>query len=417
MQNVVGVRFLEAGKIYYFSPAGFEDVEVAEYVVVETSRGLEIARVVIAPHQVVNAELSEVLKPIVRMAFQEDIERMEILRAQAEVDLAHVRTAVSGLRLPLKIVNGSYNLDGTRLTVYFNPDGESRVDLRELLSLVQDDLHVMVQLRQVGPRDQAKAVGGYGICGRRLCCSSWLTAFPSISVRMAKEQNQPPNPTKISGQCGRLLCCLAYENDMYKQLRAELPRVGTLVSTPAGDARVVGVNALRQSVALQMADFKVVELPASALAMERGVVRVIEAPEDERAAATVAAMSPAATPPPPPRAEPRQSPPPIRRDGPRPPPQEHQDQPDQQARPDPTGRRERPPRPAPPPAGQAPRPTPLASQPQPRPPVGGDEIEQPHASTVASEPGMESADEDARRKRRRRRPRHPGEDLPPSPIT
>lgn len=281
MQNVVGVRFQEAGKIYYFSPAGFEDIEVGEYVVVETSRGLEICRVIIAPGQVVNAELSETLKPIVRLAYQEDLERMQILKARAEEDVARARAVVARMSMPIKVVSAAYNLDGSRLTLYFNPASENRVDLRDLLKELQSELQSQVQLRQVGPRDQAKAVGGYGVCGRRLCCSSWLTAFPAISIRMAKEQNQPLNPSKISGQCGRLLCCLAYENDMYKQLKAELPRVGTAVSTPAGDARVVGVNALRQVVTLQMADFQVVEMPSSALSMERGVVRIIATPESE----------------------------------------------------------------------------------------------------------------------------------------
>ena len=258
MQNVVGVRFQEAGKIYYFSPAGFEDIDVGEYVVVETSRGLEICRVIIAPSQVVNAELSETLKPIVRLAYQEDLERMEILKRQAEADVAAARQVVSRLGLAMKIVSGGYNLDGSRLIIYFNPLSENRVDLRDLLRELQAEISVTVQLRQVGPRDQAKAIGGYGLCGRRLCCSTWLTAFPALSIKMAKEQNQPLNPSKISGQCGRLLCCLSYENDMYKQLKAELPRVGTLVSTPAGDARVVGMNALRQMVALQMANFQIV---------------------------------------------------------------------------------------------------------------------------------------------------------------
>ncbi|MGH2587499.1 MAG: PSP1 domain-containing protein, partial [Dehalococcoidia bacterium] len=287
MQNVVGVRFQEAGKIYYFSPAGFEDVEVGEYVVVETSRGLEVCRVIIAPSQVVNAELSETLKPIVRVAYQEDLERMQILKARAEEDIATARATVNRMALPIKVVSAAYNLDGTRLTIYFNPAEDGRVDLRDLLRDLQAELNCQVQLRQVGPRDQAKAIGGYGICGRRLCCSSWLTAFPAISIKMAKEQNQPLNPSKISGQCGRLLCCLSYENDMYRQLKAELPRAGTLVSTPSGDARVVGVNALRQVVTLQMANFQVVELPASALAMERGVVRVIALPESDASSVAI----------------------------------------------------------------------------------------------------------------------------------
>lgn len=353
MQNVIGVRFQEAGKIYYFSPTGFEDVEVGEFVVVETSRGLEIARVVIAPSQVVNAELSETLKPIVRLALQEDIERMEILKAKAEQDIAHIRDMVKRLDLPIKVVSAAYNLDGTRLTVYFNPTGESRVDLRDLLKELQAAINVAVQLRQVGPRDQAKAVGGYGICGRRLCCSAWLTAFPAISIKMAKEQNQPLNPSKISGQCGRLLCCLSYENEMYKQLKAELPRVGTLVSTPSGEARVVGVNALRQVVTLQMHDLQIVEMPASALAMERGVVRVIQQAEAEtKQEAAIAAAAP--------------------------PPRTANGTPER-------GRRDRPERP--------PVPT----------PVGGASIEQRRESVRASEPVPEPADREARKRRRRRR--------------
>jgi cell fate regulator YaaT (PSP1 superfamily) len=384
MHNVVGVRFQEAGKIYYFSPVGFEDIEVGEFVVVETSRGLEIARVVIAPHQVVNAELTETLKPLVRAAFQEDIEQMERLKARADSDVAVARRIALRLDLPLKIVSAAYNLDGTRLTIYFNPTGESRVDLRDLLRELQAELNVAVQLRQVGPRDQAKAVGGYGICGRRLCCSAWLTAFPAISIKMAKEQNQPLNPNKISGQCGRLLCCLSYENDMYKQLKAELPRVGTIVSTPAGDARVVGVNALRQVVTLQMHDFQMVEMPASALAMERGVVRVVQqpesAPEPQHEEAIAAAI--AARPPRPERERPADGGGrgPGRREGP--------------ARRD---REERRP------------PSPL--------PAGAQTIEQRHESVLAGEPVPESADQAARRKRRRRRGgrgRGPGDDRGPA---
>lgn len=373
MQNVVGVRFQEAGKIYYFSPAGFEDIEVGEYVVVETSRGLEICRVIIAPSQVVNAELSETLKPIVRAAYQEDLERMQILKAQAEEDVARARAIVHRIGLPMKIVSAQYNLDGSRLTVYFNPANENRVDLRDLLKQLQDELQCQVQLRQVGPRDQAKAVGGYGICGRRLCCSSWLTAFPAISIKMAKEQNQPLNPNKISGQCGRLLCCLSYENDMYKQLKAELPRVGTAVSTPAGDARVVGVNALRQVVTLQMANFQFVEMPASAMAMERGVVRVIALPEEERQpepALAIAERPPAA------RREQRQPESRSRRDAPG-------DRPPADRQPE---RRPAPPRPA--------RPEPVA---------GVADIENRRESVVASEPGMEQPDAAAKRRRRRRR--------------
>lgn len=354
MQNVVGVRFQEAGKIYYFSPAGFEDIEVGEYVVVETSRGLEVCRVIIAPGQVVNAELSETLKPIVRQAYADDLERMQILKARAEEDVSRARAVVLRMEIPIKIVSAAYNLDGSRLTVYFNPANDNRIDLRDLLRELQSELQTGVQLRQVGPRDQAKAVGGYGICGRRLCCSSWLTAFPAISIKMAKEQNQPLNPSKISGQCGRLLCCLSYENDMYKQLKAELPRIGTAVSTPSGDARVIGVNALRQVITLQMANFQVVEMPASTLAIDRGVVRIIAMPADEPVTPAFGAPEPSV-------------PQPAHRE---------------------EGRRDRPPR---------------DRRPRPAPPAGVAGIEQRRESVVAQDPGMQATDQSARRRRRRRR--------------
>ncbi|MER3419019.1 MAG: hypothetical protein C4290_00160, partial [Chloroflexota bacterium] len=276
MQTVVGVRFQEAGKVYYFSPEGFEDLEVGEYVVVETSRGLELARVVIAPSQVVNAEITEPLKPITRMAVAEDLERAELLKARAKQDLEAIRRMVQERNLPMKVVSASYNLDGSRLAIFFTSEG--RVDFRDLIRDLAQTLGVQVQLRQVGPRDQAKAVDGYGICGRRLCCSSWLISFPAISIKMAKEQNKPLNPSKISGQCGRLLCCLAYENETYKQLKAELPKPGTMVSTPSGNARVLAANVLKQTVTLQMESLDVVEMPITALAIERGVVRVISVP-------------------------------------------------------------------------------------------------------------------------------------------
>ncbi len=279
MQNVVGVRFQEAGKIYYFSPEGFEDIEPGEYIVVETSRGVEISRVVIAPGQVVNAELSEPLKPILRMADGDDIERANVLRTRAQETIDMVRRVVRDRRLPMKVVSGAYNLDGSRFTVYFTSEG--RVDFRDLLRDLSRDLDTQVQLRQVGPRDQAKAVDGYGRCGRRLCCSSWLISFPSISIKMAKEQNLPLNPSKISGQCGRLLCCLAYEDDTYKQLKAQLPRPGTAVSTPGGNAKVLAVNALRQTITLQMESFEIIEAPAAALALELGVVRLLPPPDDD----------------------------------------------------------------------------------------------------------------------------------------
>jgi cell fate regulator YaaT (PSP1 superfamily) len=277
---------------------------------------------VIAPSQVVNAEITEPLKPITRLAVAEDLERAELLKARAKQDLEVIRRMVQERDLPMKVVSASYNLDGSRLAIFFTSEG--RVDFRDLIRDLSQTLGVQVQLRQVGPRDQAKAVDGYGICGRRLCCSSWLISFPAISIKMAKEQNKPLNPSKISGQCGRLLCCLAYENETYKQLKAELPKPGTLVSTPSGTARVLAANVLKQTVTLQMESLDVVEMPISALALDRGVVRIVAAPTPIPAPSAASLPTPEmrapAAPPPPTPAPPAQAhrpPPPAPTSGPR----------------------------------------------------------------------------------------------------
>ena len=274
---VVGVRFQEAGKIYYFASGGHDELDAGAPVVVETSRGVELGRVVIAPGQVLNAELTEPLKPILRPGTPDDIDRADHFREKAREATRLARERAAALSLPMKIVGAQFTLDGSRLTVFFT--AEDRVDFRDLVRDLAHYIHAQVQLRQVGPRDQAKLIGGYGRCGRRLCCTSWLTAFPTISIKMAKEQNLPLNPGKISGQCGRLLCCLSYENDIYKQLRTELPRPDSWVSTPSGTARVIAVNAIKQIVVLQLENAQVVEVTVAELGLSLGVTRPIPAPE------------------------------------------------------------------------------------------------------------------------------------------
>lgn len=276
MEDIVGVRFHEAGKIYYFASAGYENLEVGEYVVVETSRGQELARVVIAPGQVLNAELTEPLKAITRLAYDDDLERADRLQKKAAEAVEVARRKARDSHLAMKVVSGSYDLDGARLTLLFTSEG--RIDFRDLVREVASAIGSQVQLRQVGPRDQAKIVDGYGRCGRRLCCSSWLVSFPAISIKMAKDQDLPLNPSKISGQCGRLLCCLSYENDLYRQVKQSLPRPGTWVSTPTGNARVLAVNVPRESVTLQMETMQVVDVPIQELGMDRGLVRILSEP-------------------------------------------------------------------------------------------------------------------------------------------
>ncbi len=246
--SVAGVRFRNAGKIFYFHAAGMR-LETGEYVIVETTRGPEVAKVVIAPDQVVVNELGrEELKPILRLATNEDIRRADSLKQRAEELLPEARQVAEEVRFAAHLDNAEFTLDGRRLTFSFT--SEERLDYRDFIRRASEKFGAKVDMRQMGARDRAKLAGGYGICGRELCCSSWLTTFPSISIRMAKEQDLPLNPQKISGLCGRLLCCLSYEEDGYKEMRKTLPKIGQRCSTPTGEGRVLAINILRRQVTL-----------------------------------------------------------------------------------------------------------------------------------------------------------------------
>ncbi|MBK7329309.1 MAG: hypothetical protein IPI85_09570 [Dehalococcoidia bacterium] len=235
LPRVAGVRFRNAGRIFYFHTAGMR-LDPGEFVVVETVRGPEVAKVVIAPDQVVVNELGrEELKPILRLATESDIRKADQLRQQAEELLPEARRLGEELRFPAHIDGAEFTLDGRRLTFAFTSD--ERLDYRDFVKRAGDRFRTRVDMRQMGARDRAKMAGGYGICGRELCCASWLTTFPSISIRMAKEQELPLNPQKISGLCGRLLCCLSYEEEGYKEMRKTLPKIGQRCSTPPARAR------------------------------------------------------------------------------------------------------------------------------------------------------------------------------------
>ncbi|HXH20395.1 MAG TPA: regulatory iron-sulfur-containing complex subunit RicT, partial [Dehalococcoidia bacterium] len=247
MPNIAGVRLREAGKILYYD-AGDLEVHVSDYVVVESSHGVTVGRVVIAPDQVVVNEFKDEVKPILRLATQDDIEKMEAMRAKAKQDAARVRTAIAESGLSMSLATGEYDLDGEHFTAYFT--APERVDFRNLVRDLSRELGVRVQFVQVGDRDRAKLVDGVDICGERLCCASWMTNFPSVSIRMAKEQDLPLNPQKISGVCGRLYCCLTFEYEDYKALRGTLPKVGSVVSTPVGEAKITGIDFMRERVKL-----------------------------------------------------------------------------------------------------------------------------------------------------------------------
>jgi len=265
MTEVVGVRFKRAGKIYYFDPGGIE-LNVGDWVVVETGRGLELGRVVISPKQVLSSEITEPLKPVLRKASEEDIRQREELRVREKEALKQCQEMIARLSLPMKLLAAEYNLDGTRITFFFSAEG--RVDFRELLKELTATLKSRIELRQVGPRDEAKFYGGIGKCGRPLCCTTYLAEFSPVSVRMAKEQDLPLNPMKISGVCGRLLCCLSHECEQYRAMKQKLPPIGQLVTTPMGVATVVGGNPLKETVVVQLESQATVELPAEEVRIE-----------------------------------------------------------------------------------------------------------------------------------------------------
>ena len=270
MSEVVGVRFKRAGKVYYFDPVGIE-LNLDDWVVVETGRGLELGKVAISPKQVLSSEITEPLKAVVRRANEEDIRQREEFRGKEKEALEGCQEMVARLGLPMKLLAAEYNLEGSRLTFFFSTEG--RVDFRELLKELTTTLRTRIELRQVGPRDEAKLLGGFGRCGRPLCCTTYLSEFNPVSIRMAKEQNLPLNPMKISGVCGRLLCCLSHEGEQYRMMKEKLPPIGQRVITPMGGATVVGGNPLRETVVVQLESQATVEFPAEEVRSEEIAAR------------------------------------------------------------------------------------------------------------------------------------------------
>jgi len=260
MAEIVGIRFRRAGKVYYFDPAGI-DLEVNDYAVVKTSRGLELGRVVISPKQVLTSEVNKPLKKVVRKAEPEDTKHAQELKDKEREALAECGQLIAELQLPMKLVCAEYNLDGSRLTIFFS--AAERVDFRELVRKLASRLKTRVELRQIGPRDEAKLIGGFGRCGRPLCCMDFLSEFAPVAIKMAKEQDLPLNPMKISGVCGRLLCCLVFESEQYHAMREKMPKNGQRVSTSMGEATVVGNNPLKETVSVELESQAVVELPLS----------------------------------------------------------------------------------------------------------------------------------------------------------
>src|SRR5213082_1655335 len=243
--TIVGIRFRPAGRIYYFDPQG-QSYTNGQFVIVETVRGVEAGRVVIASKKLAESELSDPLKPVLRLANEDELRMMLSFKSKEKDALVRCAQHVEQHKLPMKLVEAEYTFDGSRLTFYFTAD--ERVDFRALVRDLAATFRTRIELRQIGARDQAKLQGGVGMCGKTLCCSSWISDFGVVSIKQAKEQDLPLNPTKISGVCGRLLCCLSYENEQYVEMKRALPRLGQFVPTPGGVGKIIGLQTLKGRV-------------------------------------------------------------------------------------------------------------------------------------------------------------------------
>ena len=248
MVKVVGVRFRSAGKIYYFAPGKQEEMmEVGTHVIVETARGVEYGTVLIAPKDVGEESVIQPLKPVIRIATPEDDKTEERNKEREKEAYRICQEKIAKHELEMKLVEAEYTFDNNKLLFYFTADG--RIDFRELVKDLAAVFRTRIELRQIGVRDETKILGGIGICGRELCCKSYLAEFAPVSIKMAKEQNLSLNPTKISGVCGRLMCCLKNEEETYEYLNSRLPNVNDTVTTFDGlKGRVQSVNVLRQQV-------------------------------------------------------------------------------------------------------------------------------------------------------------------------
>lgn len=266
MIKVVGVRFRSAGKIYYFDPGKLE-METGNHVIVETARGVEYGTVLIAPKEIDDSKVVQPLKPVIRVATEED-DKTEAKNKEKEKEAYKIcLEKIAKHKLEMKLVEAEYTFDNNKLLFYFTADG--RIDFRELVKDLAAVFRTRIELRQIGVRDETKILGGIGICGRELCCKAYLSEFAPVSIKMAKEQNLSLNPTKISGVCGRLMCCLKNEEETYEYLNSRLPNMGDTVTTIDGcKGEVQSINVLRQQVKVlieindekELREYKVSEL-------------------------------------------------------------------------------------------------------------------------------------------------------------
>lgn len=266
-KTVIGVRFKDVGKVYYFDPVDAQ-IEVGDGVIVETVRGVEFGEVVLAPREITDEKIIKPLKNIIRKADGKDIEKLASNKKKEEEAFSICMEKIRKHNMQMKLINVEYTFDGNKIIFYFTADG--RVDFRELVKDLASIFKTRIELRQIGVRDEAKMLGGLGPCGRPCCCSQFLGDFQPVSIRMAKEQNLSLSPTKISGLCGRLMCCLNYENEHYKAVRKMMPKVGSVIKTEDGEAEVVEANAITEIVTAKII------LPDNSVGMKRYTLKDIK---------------------------------------------------------------------------------------------------------------------------------------------
>ncbi len=324
MKTVIGVRFKDGGKMYYFDPGEF-DVKEGDGVIVETARGTEFGDVVAPPQQLEEEKIIAPLKSVVRIATPYDREQRDKNRARESEAYAICMEKIQAHQLEMKLVDVEYTFNGSKVVFYFTADG--RVDFRELVKDLASVFKTRIELRQIGVRDEAKMLGGLGSCGRPVCCKAFLSDFTPVSIKMAKEQNLSLSPTKISGICGRLMCCLKYEQDAYESMRKQMPRTGREVITPDGNGTVLENNVItertRVKVTLSDGTFDVREYPFRELHVKNAPARpkqneeeweaeedIISSPEEnDPALSALDDGSPAAEPKKPPKKQQKRRPP------------------------------------------------------------------------------------------------------------
>ena len=251
MKKIVGVRFKKPGKIYFFDPEDL-DINMGDKVIVETAMGEEMGDVVVNKKELPDDKITNPLKKVVRIATKEDLKNLEYYKSKEPEALKICEEKIKKHKLDMNLTDVEYKFDGSKVLFYFTADG--RIDFRELVKELAGIFKTRIELRQIGVRDEVKRIGGNGVCGRELCCCSFLGNFVTVSIKMAKEQNLSLNPSKISGNCGRLMCCLKYEQEAYEDKLKKLPRIGAIVKTQDGEGVVDNVEILKEQLKVKFKD-------------------------------------------------------------------------------------------------------------------------------------------------------------------